>query len=164
MSAVALAKAELPDTLSRAPLRRHAPFPPPPRLRWTRRSAFGAKAGAWLTRCRSFADRPVSRVAVCEIRSNIPSITSGAHPQDGADKRSTGRDAVDQHQRPRRGLRTARDSQSGARRIEMIETGDRRHEPAPSAQEGRHTRGRPGRARLSQRAFDRADDRPTRAD
>jgi O-antigen ligase len=46
----------LPYTLSRAPLRRRAPFPPPRKLRWTRRSAFGAKAGAWLTRCRSFAD------------------------------------------------------------------------------------------------------------
>jgi hypothetical protein len=55
VSAVALAKAELPDTLSRAPLRRRAPFPPPKATARPRRSAFGAKAGAWLTRYRSLA-------------------------------------------------------------------------------------------------------------
>src|SRR5439155_20935552 len=45
----------LPDALSRAPLRRRAPFPPPRKLRRTRRSACGAKAGAWLATLRSLA-------------------------------------------------------------------------------------------------------------
>src|SRR5262249_13781127 len=38
-------------TLTRAPLRRRDPVPPPTRLPRTRRSAVGAKAGASLTRC-----------------------------------------------------------------------------------------------------------------
>jgi len=66
MSAVGLAKAELPYTLSRAPLRRRAPFPPPRKLRRTRRSACGAKAGAWLARWRSFADAHQRHRGLCD--------------------------------------------------------------------------------------------------
>src|SRR6476660_8641479 len=42
------------NTRSREPLRRLAGFPPPLKLRRRRRSACGAKAGAWLTSLRSF--------------------------------------------------------------------------------------------------------------
>jgi membrane fusion protein, multidrug efflux system len=58
----------LPDTRSHAPLRRRARFGPPLKLRRTRRSAFGAKAGAWLARWRSLA-RP--RRTVHQIPSSV---------------------------------------------------------------------------------------------
>jgi hypothetical protein len=49
---------------SRAPLRRRAPFPPPLKLRRDLAEALRAKAGTWLTRCRSLARH---RPALSEI-------------------------------------------------------------------------------------------------
>ena len=47
---------------------------------------------------------------------------------------------------------------------DALQTGDRRHEPAPSAQERGHARRRARRARFSQRAFDRRDNRAAAAE
>jgi hypothetical protein len=71
----------LPNTLSRSPLRRLAPFPPSLKLRRTRRSAFGAKAGAWLARfARSHrGNRPqVHEMASRLVFVNLDRILAGA--------------------------------------------------------------------------------------
>src|SRR5437899_3145905 len=77
----------LPCTLSRAPLRRRAPFawlPPPPKLRRTRRSAFGAKAGARFARSLSFEADPGIEETVGQVGEQVHRDVGDRDEEDAA--------------------------------------------------------------------------------